>query len=594
MMQRGFKYVYSDAKRAHRHLDSALSLSRQKGFVKGTYKVLNIYGIIHDVAGRHDSAIHLYHFARKLAILNRDSISFAQINNNIGLIYWNQNKLDSALELYRSSEQCFRKFNQKPELANALNNIGLIMSDAKRQNEARSIFREVLILRYALNDTFGIGAALHNLGYTWFGANPDSALRYYKAALPFKRAVSDYAGLSKTFNDMAALSEFLPMPLHYRAAFDSAIHYKMLTGDNYGLASTYLNAGTYYSKKAGDPEMALKYLTRADSLVTAIDYPKISHKVWYELSVVKHQTGHHSDAFEYMKKSADAFYKLRNEASDKRFEELSIRYESERKEREIERLQNEQQILLLKDRQQKLLLGAVSVLMVLLSLLAWSGFKRYGQKQKLKLRDTLIAERERSLQAVIQSAEAERARLASEIHDGAVQEVAALKLNWQFEVLQGNSTNFPGEALDQLAKRLRAISHRIMPNDLKGSGFLSALQQLFQMAQGKAGILIRFEFGDLPASLPDEIQLNLYRICQELLRNAIKHSGANTLDVQLYYNGGNIVLVFEDNGKGMQVYTPKGLGLESLKARVIQSCGKIDFSESPGGGLLVTVRIPFK
>jgi signal transduction histidine kinase len=226
-------------------------------------------------------------------------------------------------------------------------------------------------------------------------------------------------------------------------------------------------------------------------------------------------------------------------------------------------------------------------------LLSVSGFWRYRQRRNIELRDSKIHEREQSLRAVIQSAESERARIARELHDGAVQEVAALKMSWESSVIRGNANADTGAYLDRLARQLRELSHKIMPMSLKGSGLKAALQSLFNQAQGQNGILINFESSDLSADLPDEMQVSIFRICQELLQNTLKHARATVLEVQLFCAGNTLVLVFEDNGVGMpDPTTGSGLGLTNLKARAIQINGQIDFSSSPQGGLLVTLRAP--
>jgi signal transduction histidine kinase len=594
MMLRGFKYVYSDAAKARLHLDSALALSKQKGFLKGQYKVINIYGILKDVAGQHDSAIIYYMLAGKMALLQRDTLSYAQINNNIGLIYWNREKPDSALMLFRESENCFRRLGYTLGLANTLNNIGLILSDANRQKEAIKVYREVLVLREQLKDTFGIGAALHNLGYTWFGLNSDSATNYYYRALPFERAANDFSGLSKTFNDLATLTGKQSEQENFTSLLDSAIFYKKKTDDVFGLASTYHNAGEYYLREARQPKTALYYFAQADSILLHHSFPKIAHKIWFSMGSAYGELQDFRKAYTYMQQSIRALESARNEASEKRIEQLSIQYETERKQREIDRLESKRAILELKDRQKSLLMGIAGTLAVFTLLLSLSAFRRYRQKKNLELKEQLIAERERSLYAVIQSAESERARIARELHDGAVQEVAAIKLQWQSKALQNKHEEFSVQSLDNLADNLRQISHRVMPRELKNGGLKTALQSLFSNEQGRSKILTRFECSDLPLDISSEIELTIYRVCQELLQNSLKHSEATTIDIQLYGTDKNIILLFEDDGKGIaDGHHNTGLGLTNLRARVLSLSGSIDFSNSPAGGLLVTVRIPF-
>ena len=96
--------------------------------------------------------------------------------------------------------------------------------------------------------------------------------------------------------------------------------------------------------------------------------------------------------------------------------------------------------------------------------------------------------------------------------------------------------------------------------------------------------------------LDQNIETVLYRVIQETVNNVIKHSGANSLDIQLNRDEDGINAMIEDNGKGFdssKIDAFEGIGLKNIRTRVNFLKGNVDFSSSPGSGTLVAIFIPF-
>jgi signal transduction histidine kinase len=93
--------------------------------------------------------------------------------------------------------------------------------------------------------------------------------------------------------------------------------------------------------------------------------------------------------------------------------------------------------------------------------------------------------------------------------------------------------------------------------------------------------------------LPERIEVSLYRVCQELINNVIKHSGASKVHVQLFQNKGKVIMIVEDNGTGIATQpASEGHGLMNIKSRVSTLNGEVNYERSAGSGTLATVRIP--
>jgi PAS domain S-box-containing protein len=196
--------------------------------------------------------------------------------------------------------------------------------------------------------------------------------------------------------------------------------------------------------------------------------------------------------------------------------------------------------------------------------------------------------------------EAERKRIAYEIHDDIIQSLASLSL--QIDAL-GKHTNRPQDlpallqglrnGIQGLASRLRQFSHELHPGILD-QGIIPALENLTQEISGETDIEIQFITYGNEQQLSVEMELCLFRIAQEALRNIVKHSGATEALVRLRYTSKGVKLIISDNGIGFEVPEVLGdlaskrkLGIIGMQERSRLLNGKFSLRSSVGKGTTV-------
>jgi signal transduction histidine kinase len=197
--------------------------------------------------------------------------------------------------------------------------------------------------------------------------------------------------------------------------------------------------------------------------------------------------------------------------------------------------------------------------------------------------------------------EAERARIARELHDDIGQQMAIVTADLELLGRDGPARLDGGrlvvETLDRarlVGKSLRAVSHRLHPANLRLIGLVPALGGL-QRELSSTETRIAFTHDDVPPALPQDVSLCLFRVAQEGLQNAIKHSGARDISVRLRAGGDSLVLMIDDDGTGFDVEAaPPGLGLISIAERVEQVGGTLQVRSMPGGGTHVEVSVPLR
>jgi signal transduction histidine kinase len=211
--------------------------------------------------------------------------------------------------------------------------------------------------------------------------------------------------------------------------------------------------------------------------------------------------------------------------------------------------------------------------------------------------------REQLEQALRDAAHEERRRLAQELHDGLGQELTGLAMLADGLLKQAAREGriVPPE-LTRLAviarqaiKTCRDIAHGVSPLGGAQGGLIDALRELTSRLSGPPGPAIALTF-DLQATIDisHEASEHLYRIAQEALANAIKHSGATSIQVRLEVDTDSVRLRVIDNGRGFAAVPAgvNGLGLRTMRSRAHAMGGRLSIGAREGGGAVLTCEVP--
>src|SRR4051794_30502033 len=196
--------------------------------------------------------------------------------------------------------------------------------------------------------------------------------------------------------------------------------------------------------------------------------------------------------------------------------------------------------------------------------------------------------------------DAERSRIALELHDDVSQQLAVLSMNLQMLCGFGSGRDDEAETVarealdhaDGIARSLRDLSHRLYPTKVKLLGLVPAINSL-QHDVVAGPVKIHCTNHNVPSGLPHGLSLALYRVAQEALHNAISHSQARDVRVHLEGRDGALFLTIADDGVGFDVEgsTGVGLGLISMRERLDPVGGVLRVKSSAGAGTRIEVIV---
>jgi signal transduction histidine kinase len=195
----------------------------------------------------------------------------------------------------------------------------------------------------------------------------------------------------------------------------------------------------------------------------------------------------------------------------------------------------------------------------------------------------------------------ERSRLARELHDDVGQQLTLLALDLgalkRGEDGRNDRVKLSEEALDRtygIAKSLHDISYRLHPQKLRLLGLVAAIAGI-RRDLPKSEINVTFTHENVPAVLPPDLSLCLYRIAQEAVQNAFKHSGAREIAIRLAGDADRLTLTIDDDGVGFDPASARGqgLGLLSMSERLEPFGGALSIRSTPGTGTRVEAVVDF-
>jgi PAS domain S-box-containing protein len=204
---------------------------------------------------------------------------------------------------------------------------------------------------------------------------------------------------------------------------------------------------------------------------------------------------------------------------------------------------------------------------------------------------------------LIEAHEEERTWIARELHDDFIQRISLLAVNLdrltkEIPIAKAEMRHSMEEACERvssLASDIQALSHRLHSSKLEYLGLVAACRGVCRELSDQQGVEIDFCAADVPKTLPEEVSLCLFRVLQEALQNAAKHSGSRQFKVWIKCEESEIELSVHDSGTGFDpasAFKGRGLGLISMGERVKLVDGQLFIESIPQHGTTILARVP--
>lgn len=491
---------------------------------------------------------------------------------------------DSSVFYCNKSIELLTKHKNNPLLIKVLHAKGNAQYYLDDKTKAEANWRLALQIATQENDYERITKLASNLGAIYL----DKAYLKDKSSSLFKIADSFFTIAYNKIKARDSLGSshglltqrLMATSLQFQKKYDSAnfFYEKVIELSKTKSPSAYLGALTFYAEslsEIGQHEKAIASMKTAiqfisDTSVASKDKTHLMHV----FGRVLYNSGDFEEAYKMMDSSyyllADDYQKVNTKAyseSESKFKNQILQYQ----------IEVEQQK---KNKLYYLIAGLVMLAAFVILFLQNKNSKRIAKEK--------ATQKQIAIDAFIEGEEKEKARIGRELHDGIAQEIVGVKLAM-------HKLNADAGLIDELTRislDIRNISHELMPLTLKEYGLKLAIEDICQKILAPSGIQYEVHSSLQDERMANKIEITLYRIFQELVHNIIKHSHATEVLVQLRKMNNHILLVVEDNGKGMTDEKKSGIGISNLKSRVQLLDGNLQYESSENEGTTAIIRVP--
>ncbi|MDB5195827.1 MAG: hypothetical protein JWP88_197 [Flaviaesturariibacter sp.] len=611
----------------------------QKKYDAGLTMVYNNMGIVYNNLGEYDKAIEVYLKALEIDERQAQASQVALTLNNIGKLFLDSKKYGEARSyLSRSIEKC-REAGDLITMGKAQLNYGNTYAMEQEYATAIPHFEKALATFDKAGFARGVQACNNNLGALYLLAKQyEKGLPYLEKALATAKANNNATGVALIEQNFGYAYIFLGKFDESEAWFNKAEASASKNGDLYTFGEIYKhralldsargNFKSAYTYKVKYMEISDKVLNeKTNKIINELQTKYETQKKEAQIALLNKDNSIQNLEIRNQKLTleqqlfqltqnklalSEADLALANNALELEGQKrviLNQKLDSTQRAKNIQELkrQSELQQLEIQNRQLQLsrrnaLISFLSALSLLGALLGYSYYRRKQLKQEARLQAEVLRQQELATKAVLEAEEAERQRIAKDLHDGVGQMMSAAKMNLS---AYEHAVNFDSEEaresfgkiislVDDSCKEVRSVSHNMMPNALLKNSLAAAVREFIDKLDHKA-LKVHLYTEGLDERLDSNTETVLYRVIQECVNNVIKHADANVLDIAIAKDATEITATIEDNGKGFNLAEKgeaEGIGLKNIRTRIGYLKGAVDFASTPGKGTLVAIHVP--
>lgn len=507
---------------------------------------------------------------------------------NTGVVYQYLNQYGLAVAYYLEALPSLEAGKDAQALSFVYGNLCGVYRDLKQPSQARTYAEKALQLATLHQDRYAEASAYNNLGNVLNDLNQTGkAIAAFQKAAKIGKAINDIDIQETAFINLGNAYMKQMAPERYIASFQAALPLADSLGDVYGKASALqgMALGLYYERQY---RQASILLDSAIGYARKYQQEKTLSDMLLVMSDVQIALGHIALADHYRAAYDSVTDQFMNVSLKKNIQELEVKYDVEKKQRMLaeNRLVIEKQHTETLHQRRWLLLAAVGICLLGLSLF-W-GYRLYRQKQALHAKTIQALKKEEEaaqLQARLEGEQAERRRISQEMHDDIGSDLTRVLFVSRMLPDQEEATVRIRRTIEGLIKKMNEIIWVMNTRQDTLENLVARIHATLSEMLEDANIPYHIT---LPENIPEitlsqEFRRNIYLSAKEATHNAIRHSGANEIRVDICIQD-DLTITVRDNGKGLDGGSRPsgGNGLKNMEERLLAIRGRFRLEASCG------------
>ncbi|WP_417289873.1 tetratricopeptide repeat protein [Corallibacter sp.] len=521
----------------------------------------NNIGVTNRNLGLYDTSLEYY--LKALAIYEEKQMAkeIATTSNNIGLVYSYSGINDKAITYHLKAKAAFEKLDDKKGISEVYNNIAIIYANDGNLKEALDYFKHSLNIEYALQDKKGIAESTNNVGAVYYYLEEiDSALVYFQKSVIVEKSIGNVVGVGASYNNIAQV---------------------LIEKNRASEAKKYIDSAYQYSRK---------YKTVSDIEASLMNYSE-----YYEAK------SDSKKALEYYKKYTAFKDSILNLDTNSKISELEIQYQTEKKEKEIlqQRADLAEKELHINTKNTQII--GLAILAIVLSVLGYLLYKQQKLRNKQLQKESELKEALTKIETQNRLQE-QRLTISRDLHDniGAqltfiISSLDNLKYGFTLPEKLGSKLKTISEFTTATIYELRDTIWAMNKSEISFEDLQSRISNFIDKAN-HASDMVNFSF-KVDESLSNTLVfssvegMNIYRIIQEAVNNALKYAHAKNIQISFQKENKNLVLTVKDDGVGFDQNTIElGNGLNNMKKRAHEIQASFTLKTSPQQGATIVIQ----
>ena len=371
--------------KSYEYFSSAIEKYKEINYKLGLAEAYQNIGLIYQSKGEHKKSISNLLIAIKI-YTEISSNDIAETYNNLGSVYEDQANYQKAIEAFNKSLKISEEDKDIKNKAISINNIANVYLKLDKLNEALRYYKEANKLFNDIEYTDGIAITYTGLGniYSNLGMH-DKAIEFYNKSVILNERLGNYERLSDVYQNLGALYEFKNETKKALEYYEKSLDLKEQLGNNDKIALTLQTIGSIY-KNESEYEKAIEYYNKSYEIANRMNQKEIIALYYKYLSEIYYTKHNYKTAIENLFKHISINDSIKNNEITKQITEIMTKYETDKKEQQIEKLNIKNELNNTKIRQQYFIIFGFGFLIILIVLFLFLILRQFKQKKAANIK----------------------------------------------------------------------------------------------------------------------------------------------------------------------------------------------------------------
>lgn len=595
-----WELIYVDPAKAETYAKEALVIAKKTNELVSLSDCYNTLGSLYFVVGDTKQALSFHKQALEVRLALKDEKSIMKTYNNLAMLYGTLGNYSKEIGLFFNALKIAEALKDTNVISVLYNNISGSFKKQEQYKRAMEFNQKSYDIRVKRHDVKGIASCLTNFGNLYSDLKQyQKAENYFNEALKVIATINDKNLEAKCLSNFAIVYKETGRLSEALSVLEKSLTLNKSLSNKNGICLNYINFASVYELQK-DYTKAIEYNRMALTIAKEIGMKQWEKNAYLGLSNCYIEQKDYKNAYESIALYSQLRDTLLRGDFAQQFNNLQIINETEKKEKEIKNLKQQEEINTLQIEEEKLMIQKRNYLLIASGIfilsIAFGGYF-YFSRQKIKAA-------QKQEQAIRETEENERIRIAKDIHDDLGSGLSKIKFLTELVIAKSannhevtSSTKSISETATFLVENMRDLIWALNPENTTLISLVARIREYSYdyLTDFPIELIVNIS-EEIPAKeITKEASRNIFFILKESLHNIVKHANASVVQLSININDNKFNMSIKDNGKGLSDSdNTQGNGLKNIKQRAASLNSIVEWKSVPNSETTVRIEVSIK